>query len=272
MNATALNLWPGVAPGSEGWTQEESEYLEDDYKIVRNVVVPTITPFLPSADAATGAGIVIAPGGGLRIVAIEHEGTRVAEWFTARGVAAFVVKYRVIDTGPTREDMATLMASFLTGPSDVPLLERMLDGIGPLAVADAHRAMEIVRENHAEWLVEPSRLGFLGFSAGGYLTVEMALADAALRPAFVAPIYPGLHGHRDVPHDAPPLFTAVAEDDPICFGCTKDLAADWQAAGRPAEIHIYPSGSHGFGLHNDGRASDKWIEDCYAWMVEQSIV
>ncbi len=240
---------------------------EGNHTVLRNVVTPTITPYLPSPETATGAGIVIAPGGGFRIVAIEHEGTRVAEWFAARGVAAFVLKYRVADTGTTTDEWATQMAAFFTEVSEVPILERMLDGIGPLAVADAHRAMAIVREKGAEWMVEPGRLGFLGFSAGGYLTVEMALAaDAALRPAFVAPLYPGLHGHRDVPADAPPLFTVVAEDDPICVDATKNIVADWQAAGRPAEFHMYPTGSHGFGLQNDGRATDVWIDQCYDWL------
>ena len=276
--ATEIRLWPGVAPGAEAATQEETSFVENDLLVLRNVVTPTLTPYLPDPALANGTAMIIAPGGGFFMLSWDNEGARVAEWLRDRGVACFVLKYRVVDTGPTHEDFVAYMNALIAkgGNSDeeraaniVPVLEPLLQAG---AAADGIRAMQAVRERAGEWNVETDRIGMLGFSAGGFLATYVALeAPPAARPDFIVAIYGG-DARGGVAPDAPPLFTLVAADDPICLRACVDTFEAWRAARRPAELHVYAQGGHGFGMLRRGLPVDTWIERVADWMAAQGLL
>ncbi|HMP41331.1 MAG TPA: alpha/beta hydrolase [Roseiflexaceae bacterium] len=167
-----IPLWPGKAPGSENWRQREKDYIFREpwpHRITRNVVTPTLTLYLPRN--ATGTGVVVAPGGAHHFLAVDHEGVEVANWLTARGIAAFVLKYRVIETSD--DDQIFLQER-------LQIMERLRDRMAahwPLALADGQQAIRLVRQRAAEWGVRPDRIGMLGFSAGGHLAAGVALAN-----------------------------------------------------------------------------------------------
>ena len=171
-----IPLWPGAAPGSEDWTQKESEAVgpQDDLRRVSNITLPTLTVYLPSPASANGTAVIVCPGGGFRILAIDHEGHEVARWLNSLGIAAFVLKYRVMRTGDPDEKNPAVMA------------ERR-KSLVPLAVTDGQQAVRLVRSRAAEWGIAPNRIGIMGFSAGGYVTAAVALGqNADSRPDFAS--------------------------------------------------------------------------------------
>ncbi len=262
-------LWPEGAPGTASWSQEEQEihapapYL---YKLVRNVTEPSLTVFLPDPQIATGTGVIVCPGGGLEVLAVEHEGTEVAQWLTARGIAAFMLKYRVIETPPREEDRLHQDRD----PNRVERLKRLRREHGPIALADGQQAVKIVRERATEWGLSSDRIGMMGFSAGGFVSAAVALAnEAESRLDFVAPIYGALWQDLIIPADAPPFFTVVANNDAIAAEPCVRLYSAWHAAGRSAEIHIYAQGGHGFGIRKQGLPCDSWIDRFGEWMQSQ---
>lgn len=265
-------LWPDGAPGTESWTQQEQE--EDAapparFRIVRNVTQPTLTVFLPDPAIANGTSVIVCPGGGLQILAVEHEGTEVAQWLNERGIAAFMLKYRVIET-PARAEDRERQAQH---PNIIDHLMLLRQQHGPIAVADGQQAVRIVRERAAEWGLAPDRIGMLGFSAGGFVCASVALADEPdSRLDFVAPVYGALWQEIVVPSDAPPFFTAVANDDSIAAEPCVRLYSAWRAAGRSAEIHVYAQGGHGFGMRKQGLPADQWIKRFYEWLQAQRLV
>ena len=173
-SAQVVNLWPGVAPGSEGWTQQEKTYENTPVgTVIQNVATPTLTAFLPDPARATGTAVIIAPGGYFVALAISQEGTDVARWLQARGIAAFVLKYRILEK---RQEGAP-------GPMN-------MDSAGRFGMADGIQAVKVVRRHAAEWGISPDRVGFLGFSAGGMVASAALLqADSAARPDFAALVY-----------------------------------------------------------------------------------
>jgi acetyl esterase/lipase len=265
-----IPLWPGAAPGSEHWTQRESDYVFDDpwpHRITRNVTAPTLTAWLPEPAAATGTAVIVCPGGAYHFLAVDHEGVDVARWLTGRGVAAFMLKYRVIET--PADDAAFLAIRSQVGER----LRDLLPDHWPLALADGQKAVRLVRERAAAWGLRPDRVGMLGFSAGAHLAAGVALeSEPASRPDFVAPIYGAIREDVTVPADAPPLFTALATDDPIANRSCVALFRSWQAAGRSAEIHSYARGGHGFGMVRQGLPSDGWIERFGEWLTAEGLV
>lgn len=275
----AVPIWPGAAPGSERWTQTEVVYQDGGGKtMVRNVVTPTLTPLLPERDKATGTGIVICPGGGFRFHSWDSEGMEVGRWLQARGVAAFVLKYRVLDTGATPEAFQKNLADFFAllskpGPNGALPADPQRERILPLAVADGRQSLVVVRRRSAEWGVDLTRIGMMGFSAGAMVTMGVVMdRDPFRRPAFAAPIYGGGTGGAAVPVDAPPLFVLVAGDDALtATGCVK-LAGEWQAAKRPVEMHLYAKGGHGFGMRQQGLPVDSWIDRLGDWLGAQGLL
>ncbi len=268
-------IWPGAAPGSESWTQKETEFQSPEKQTwVRNVVKPTLTVYLPEPSKATGTGIVVCPGGGFLFLAWVHEGTQVAEWLQAHGVAAFILRYRLIDTGETQADYQKKTREVFSQPhpADGSAPASMAADI-PLAAEDGRQAVRYVREYAAEFGVNPQRIGIMGFSAGGTVTCEVALHhDAASRPDFAGPIYPAVFGQVSAPADAPPLFTACANDDAVCNKGTLKLIAAWQEAKKPVEVHLYAKGGHGFGMNKRGRPTDHWIELFGDWLEMQGLL
>lgn len=265
-----LALWPDGAAGSETWSNPEKDYTFTEpwtHRITRNVVDPTLTVFLPEATVATGTGVIICPGGAHHFLAVDHEGYDVARWLNQRGIAAFVLKYRVIQTPDDDEEFLVARTQIMER------LQNMLHAHWPLALADGQQAVRIVRQHAAEWGLQDDRIGIMGFSAGAHVSAGVALAqDAGSRPDFVAPIYGALWEDVVVPGDAPPFFTAFASNDPIAVKPCLALYAAWQAAGRSAEMHIYAQGSHGFGMVKQGLPVDGWIERFGEWLESEGLV
>lgn len=267
-----IRLYPGAAPGSESWTHQEKEYFSPIWntQVVTNVAQPTLTAYLPEPASATGTSVIISPGGGFHALSINSEGIDVAKWLNARGVAAFVLKYRLIPTGDDGvKEMATKMG-------DRKKMEADFARVVPLAVADGLAAVSYVRKHATEFGVLPQRIGLMGFSAGGTVMTSVALQYSAdSRPDFVAPIYTFMGAVKEaaVPKDAPPMFIVAATDDQL--GLAPDsvnLYSKWIAAGKPAEIHIYSKGGHGFGMRKQNLPSDEWIERFGAWLQVQGLL
>lgn len=239
-------------------------------QIVRNVTEPTLTPVLPDPAKATGAAVIVAPGGGFLFLSMENEGFPVAQWLADRGVAAFVLKYRTRTTPRDPQGFLAAMSSLMRGAAQgsEPAIETP-----PEAVADAQAAVRLVRARAQAWGIDPARVGLLGFSAGAMTTLGVALSeDKAARPDFIAPIY-GPMGPRQVPADAPPMFLAVALDDPLMTqGKSIGLIDSWRTAKRPVEAHLYERGGHGFGMSGKRPASKLWIDEFYAWMTDRGLL
>jgi acetyl esterase/lipase len=282
-------LWPEGPPGGKA-PYDEIVYRAPiagggETDILRNVSTPSLTVFKPDPARANGVGVIVAPGGGWRILAWEHEGIDVARWLTARGYAAFVLKYRLRGTPPDPAEYARhgeRMQASLT--ERFAQLKRPPKSIGELtggdptlaparemAAEDGRRAVAIVRERAAEWGVKPDKVGMIGFSAGAFLAADVAMDAGGPPLAFAAPIYGGETGGQPVPADAPPLFTAVAQDDQLLFVSTRNLYNDWTDAGRPAEMHAYTKGGHGFGMARLGLPSDNWIDAFGDWLADMGL-
>jgi acetyl esterase/lipase len=255
----AIPLWPAESVRSD---RSESEMLMPEpwpHRILRNVSVPTLEPFLPDAATATGIGVVICPGGAHHILAIDHEGYEVAQWLQQRGIAAFVLKYRVLPT-PQNDEEYLSARNRQVGSLAAKLVEHW-----PTVLSDGERAVDLVRERAAEWALRDDRIGIIGFSAGAHLAVGVALANnSALN--FVGSIYGALWSELDVPAGAPPLFIAGAVDDAITAEPSPQLFEAWRKAQRPVEMHMYERGGHGFGMIKQGLPSDLWIEQFHAWL------
>ena len=266
----AIRLYPGAAPGSENWTHEEKEYFSPVFntQVVTNVVHPTLTRYAPAPENANGTAVIICPGGGFHALSINSEGVDVAKWLNDKGVTGFVLRYRLVPTG--KDGVVEMM-----GKKREKIDEDMRTTY-PLALADGLAAMKYVREHAVEFGIAPRRIGFMGFSAGGSLTTGVALNYAAdSRPDFVAPIYAylGVLGEAEVPNDAPPLFALAASNDPL--GLAKDsveLYGKWLTAKKPAELHMYAKGGHGFGMKKQNMPSDQWIERFGEWLEGQGLL
>ncbi|HEX9952860.1 MAG TPA: hypothetical protein VGB53_13890, partial [Rubricoccaceae bacterium] len=250
-----VNVWPGVAPGSEGWTQTERTVEDTPLGAVAfNVVTPTLTAYLPDPARATGTGVIIAPGGYFVALALDLEGHDVARWLQDRGIAAFVLKYRIMEK---------------VGDG-VPVGMNM-DEAGRYGIADGIQALRVVREHAAEWGLSPDRVGLLGFSAGAMVTAgALTQSDPGARPSFAAMIYGGPFGVMPaIPAELPPVFLAWAQDDAVAL----DPVVRWHdaltAVGHRPEVHVFASGGHGFGMRRQGTSSDHWIEALYQWLDAQ---
>jgi len=242
-NAPIL-LWPNGAPGSEGKTADETvRVTENGEHIVSSVHRPSVTRFLPSKENATGAAVVIAPGGGHRELWMDHEGYNVARWLSQHGVAAFVLKYRLArETGSTYTIEGT-------------------------ALADIQRAIRLVRSRASEWGVNPEHIGVMGFSAGGELAAmagtryEPGVAGAvdsiereSSKPAFQALLYPATPHNMSLSKQTPPAFLVCGEDDrPDIAEGLPQLYLSLKQAGVSTELHVFARAGHGFGVRPGNR-------------------
>jgi len=273
-----IPVWPGVAPGSETWTQKEETTglppLAAGSSLVRNVTRPTLTVFLPNPSIANGTAVIVCPGGGFHFLSWESEGTEVAKWFSAHGIAAFVLKYRLIDTGPTAEDFRNAVAALFSSIANNSGLSEPMRKVMPLAIADGRQAMQVVRQRASEWGVAPDRIGLMGFSAGGVVTMGVVGEhDASSRPSFAAPIYgAGIGDGETPPADPMPLFILCAADDNIAAAGSVATYSKWKAAGDSVELHTYANGGHGFGMNKQGLPTDHWIERFDDWLAEVGLL
>jgi acetyl esterase/lipase len=254
--AQTVRIWPGVAPGSERWTQKEVTIENTPVgTVVMNVVTPTLTAYLPERGKATGTGVIIAPGGAFVALTVSLEGADAARWLQQHGIAAFVLKYRVVEKKQ----------------EGIPQMD--MDTAGRYGIADGIQALKVVRQHAREWGVSPDRVGLLGFSAGAMVASATALQpEAALRPNFAAMIYDAPFGAMPpIPPKLPPLFLAWAQDDPVALQPIVRFRDALTAAGVKPELHVFSSGGHGFGMKKQGTTSDYWIELFYHWLEAQKL-
>jgi acetyl esterase/lipase len=271
-----LDVWPGKVPGEKGQVGPE-KFLDANprdkkpVKRLTNVSKPTITVFRPAKDKDTGAAVVICPGGGYNILAWDLEGEEVAAWLNSVGVTGIVLKYRV----PRRPDQ----------PKDRP-------PAGPLQ--DVQRALSLVRSKAEEWNLNPKRIGVLGFSAGGHLAaaaatnfdkrayeVEDGIDKISCRPDFAVLVYPAylVAGNKNelapdirVRKECPPMFFVHAGDDRVKPENSIFTYLALKRAGVPAELHVFASGGHGFGLRPSSNPVSSWPRLCAAWLRSQGFL
>jgi acetyl esterase/lipase len=263
-------LYPGAAPGSESWDWEEGINTQNFFntEAVYNVTRPSLTIYRPAPDKATGTAVIIAPGGGFHFLSMDNEGTKVAEWLQAKGITAFILKYRL-----ARIEGNDPVQAFLINMSDTAKMVAATEHVVPLSIADGRAAVAHVREKAAAYGVDPDKIGLMGFSAGG--TVAMGVGYDTVGPGypdFLVSVYPyvGELAENSVPKDAAPLFVCAASDDQLGLApeSTK-ICEEWLAAGRSAELHMYAKGGHGFGMREQDLPVDDWIERLYAWLEWQ---
>lgn len=259
---SAIVLGTGKLPEA---TAEEAWHSQYGSVFARNVSIATLTPFLPAKDKATGAAVIVAPGGGFRTLSMQNEGWDVAKALAARGIAAFVLKYRL---NPTPADMpgfeASMKEMFAGTTRRPPSPQDPSQALAP-QIADATAAFALVRSRAAEWNVDPTKVGMIGFSAGGMLTLSTALYGKEVNSAFIGDVYGPLAAVK-VPENAPPLFIALAADDPFFANAGYGLIESWKAAKRPVEFHLYEQGGHGFGMYLKETTSTGWFEAFYSWL------
>lgn len=257
----AIPLWPQGAPGSEARAAEAEKVIDAN---VCNVHNPSLTPYIPDADKSTGTAVIICPGGGHSKLCLGHEGYALAEWFRNRGIAAFVLKYRL-----AREKGSTYT-------------------VQDHAMADTRRAIRLVRSRAGEWHLRADRIGILGFSAGGELAAYAAMKNDAgtkdatdplerssSRPDFQALIYPGSTGSFKVEAGMPPVFLAAGyKDRPDIAEGLATLYLKYKAAKVPAELHIFANAGHGFGYRHDAKPSGaaRWPERFTEWLGDSGLL
>jgi acetyl esterase/lipase len=270
-----LDLWPGKPPEETKELPPEADLTKPDDKLIAgrriiklgNVSTPQIAVYRPAPEKDTGAAVVVCPGGGHYILAYDLEGTEVAEWLNSIGVTGIVLKYRVPFRDPEKRWLA--------------------------ATQDAQRAMSLVRSHADEWKIDPQRIGMLGFSAGGETAALATLLesrqydaiDAAdkqpFRPDFTFLIYPGgltakdgntLRDDIKVPAGAPPMFFVHAFNDRVTVQSSLLLASAVKAANGSAELHLFATGGHGYGLRPTQEAVTHWPARAGAWMKEQGFL
>lgn len=260
--AGALPLGTGEVPGALGpeiWSGTTGDMS------VRNTVEATLLPVLPEKSVATGAAVVVAPGGAFMALSYDHEGTRVAHALAERGIAAFVLKYRLKPTPRSWPEFGKVMSAQMQNWIGKPG-EGLKVETPRYAVDDALAALRLVRQRATRWKIDPARVGMVGFSAGARLTLAtVKAAGAEVMPAFIAPIYPPMEA-MDVPANAPPMFVAMATDDPLSGMAGHGLLQSWVNAGKSSEFHSFSSGGHGFGLGNRRNTTLGWLELLVRWI------
>jgi acetyl esterase/lipase len=271
LNAPAEpNAIPLGTGGVEAQPAPETWFRQWGDPMARNISNATLTPFLPKPGTANGAAVIVAPGGGFRWLSMGNEGWEVAEALAARGIAAFVLKYRLQPTPESldafKETMNRTFAA-ATPPAGAPK-----DAAPPSPprpdlsnqLKDAEAAFAMIVKRSAEWGVDTARLGMIGFSAGAGLTMHCTLKSKSMDLDFIGPIYGGM-GPVEVPKNAPPMFNVIATDD-FLFRGQFGVVESWFKAGRPVEFHLYQNGGHGFGLGNPDRTSNRWFDAFMHWL------
>ena len=259
----AIKLDTGPLPGAKVAESWHSQYGSS---FARNVTEATLTPFLPDPAKATGAAVIVAPGGGFVTLSMENEGWDVAKALAKNGVAAFVLKYRLNQTPASLDAYAESMRRPRTGPppGGSPAAGQAAAGL-KAQLEDSRAAFALVRSRADKWGIDPDRIGMVGFSAGAMLTMTTEYATPDAGPAFLGDIY-GPMGTVDVPKDAPPLFVAVAADDPLFGSAGFGIVESWHKAGRPVEFHFYEQGGHGFGMYPKETTSTGWFSAFTSWL------
>ena len=274
-----IRLYEGVAPGSEGVQDNERITRGPDGNIqsISGVVTPSITVYLPDADKATGTAVILCAGGGMMAHSWGSDVINMARWLNERGIAAIGLKYRTrvmggaggMRMGGGGQALSASVTEFSKITKSNANPDTSESGVKNIdnAINDALRAMEIVCEHAAEWHIDPGKIGFLGFSAGGGVGIGATVrADDAHRPAFMATIYGPSLIDVEVPQNAPKLFIATRGDHHNVAAGLVSLYFDWKRAGGNAEMHLYDDGTGPFGPDDTGTPSGSWRESFYRWL------
>jgi len=258
-----------VTDETVSWDKKESLVFTDSWEteILANVKTPSIEVFKAVPELNTGTSVVICPGGGLYALAINKEGNDVAKWLAAKGITAFVLKYRLVPT--ELEATKQLQAD---GKEVLVKARKVL----PMSVSDALNAIDFVRKNAASYDIDPQKIGLMGFSAGGAVTMGATYKyEMHNRPNFIVPVYAWMVivAENAVPDDAPPAFVVCASDDPLDLApASVQIYSDWLEAEKSASLLMYAKGGHGFGMNTQNLPSDKWIERFHEWLVGQELI
>ncbi|MFT5573355.1 MAG: acetyl esterase/lipase [Cryomorphaceae bacterium] len=251
------------------WTTEERQYYSSIWQteVITNVSTPTLLAFRPDPEFANGTSVIIAPGGALYAHSISSEGRQVAQWLVEKGITAFVLKYRLVPTGQDGVKEAT---------DDWGGIGARVEPVLPLAINDGLEAVNYVRSNAKELGLDPNKIGFMGFSAGGAVTMGVTYNyTQATRPNFIVPVYAWteVFDVQDPPVDAPPMLVVCASDDSLGLAPSSvQLYSQWLAKGKTAGLHMYSKGGHGFGMRKLNLPSDSWIERFYDWAMTEGFV
>ena len=255
---------PHETPSNVQWEGGEKEYFSDIWQtqVVTNVSTPTMEVFVP--ENPNGTSVIIAPGGGLYALSINSEGNDVAKWLAERGITAFVLKYRLVPTGA--DGVQEITQEGATNPMQI--MQRVAPVL-PFSVQDGLNAIDHVRSNAEKYGLDPNKIGFMGFSAGGAVTMGVAYNyNEKNRPDFLVPVYPWTTAQpvQAVPQDAPPMLIICATDDPLGLAAGSiELYSSWLKENKTVGLHMYSKGGHGFGMKQQNLPSDDWIQRFYDW-------
>lgn len=267
-----IKLYPGKAPGSESWDWTEAESTPyPGINLRYNVTEPVLLYYPADKAKANGTSMIIAPGGGFRFLSINYEGTDVAKWLSQLGISAFVLKYRVVRSF-TNDPLAEIAPLI----KDTKKFDSLNAPVVELAKNDGIAAMKYVRSNATKYGINPDRIGFMGFSAGGSVTMSVVLsAPQGWKPNFIAPVYyyaDAVLGN-DMPKGSMPAFISVAADDGLGLDVhSVKLYEKWKAAKQPVELHVYENGEHGYGMRKQGKSSDNWTNNFEHWLRSRKLI
>lgn len=271
----------GVPKNSETWTWHEQSTPIEDGKMVRNVVIPTLTVFRPEKGKANGTSVIVLPGGAFYVLMMKKEGYDMARWLTDRGITAFVLKYRVGHMPEKDEDLPAFQSKLFgalpkVSKSEVypPMSHPQVEEARLWGEEDGRQAIRFVRQYAKELEVNPNKIGIMGFSAGGGISVNAALQhDELCRPDFVGAIYAGYRIISPYPNDLPPMFIAIADDDnAVAPISSARLYEDWHKLGASVELHIFANGKHGFGTRKQNLLSDRWLDLFKSWLEANDFI
>ncbi len=283
-DATGIfTIWPGngFPPGGENRSVQEQTTLFNGFKMTRNVVVPTITMYKPKDVTSNGTAVIVAPGGAFHFLAMEKEGYEVARWLNKLGVTAFVLKYRVQLTPVNETEYTAFLGKLFKELPRVdqyevypPVGHPQCEEARLWGEDDGKQAIRFLRQHASELGIDPNKIGIMGFSAGGGISVNIALQNDSLsRPDFVGGIYPGYRIATPVAKNFPPLFLAVTDDDSsVAPISTARLYEDWHKKGQSVELHIFANGKHGFGMQKQNLLSDAWLDLFKNWMAAKGFL
>jgi dienelactone hydrolase len=269
--SVAIPLYGKANPGNPS---DEALLSFGDQTLVRGITYPTLTPVLPAPGKANGTAVIVAPGGGFLVLAMQNEGWRVAKALADRGVTAFVLKYRLKQ--PVGDPMLWLQSEGQKLTTTRPGGKSAAVPSYAPSIEDALAALRLVRTRAAEWQIDPKRVGMIGFSAGAMAALQTVLQAPKGDPVFGPPDFIGYiygpMGAVSVPDNAPPMFAAIAMDDELFGNGDFSIISNWQLAKKPVELHAYQSGGHGFGLGKTGTTSTGIMPDFLAWMEANGLL
>lgn len=256
-----VRIWPSTAPGTRNWTGKETQLDAElpgtgKVHVVTNVTVPTFSVFRPPVTKANGTAMIVVPGGAFRALAWDLEGTEIAQWLAARGITAFLLKYRVRAPQPNEES------------------EKRFEAARAIAIQDAQQALRLIRTDAARYGISKDRIGMIGFSAGAVTAMGIALSeDASARPNFAITVYGGIPADKKPSANGPPVFIVAAHDDPqVPSAESVNIYQKWTDASLPAELHLYEKGGHGFGMRPRNLPVDNWPKALEAWLMNRGYI